>query len=44
MHQGNVITMSKSKSFKYQIVTKLISGGINRDEAALVLNKSTRTV
>lgn len=44
MQQGNVITMSRSESFKYQIVTKLISGGINREEAALALNKSTRTI
>lgn len=44
MQQGHVITMSKSESFKYQIVTRFISGGIDRSEAAQALGKSVRTV
>ncbi len=35
MQQGCVITMSRSESFKYQIINLFLEGGISRNDAAL---------
>ena len=44
MQRESVISMSKSESFKFQIVNKFIGGVITRTEAAGALNKSNRSV
>ncbi|MEC9284194.1 MAG: ISNCY family transposase [Bdellovibrionota bacterium] len=41
---NGVITLSDSESFKYQIIEKYISGKIYREEAALLIKQSERTV
>ncbi len=41
---NGVITLSDTESFIYQIIMKYISGKIYRNEAALLLKKSERTI
>lgn len=44
MIASEVFSLSKSESFKYQIITKYLNGKIKRDEASKLLQLSERTV
>ena len=44
MEHGSVITMSRSESFKYQILNRFLEGGISRFEASKALDRSMSTV